>query len=193
MRLTGINYCLVFGMLLILTACGKNDSTTEQARQVVAYERADECHLCGMVITRFEGPKAQLYEREVQKVRKFCSTRDMFSYLLQPENSHRITDVYVHDMAQVPWAKPDDSHMINARDAWYVINHKLGGAMGPTLASFTQESDALEFIKNNGGSITRFEDISLEMLMNLANNTLVDTALENDAGQSHIHDMKHEH
>ena len=188
MKLIKANYFLLLGVMLFLVACGESDSLAEQSRQPVVYERADECHLCGMVITRFEGPKAQLYEREVQKVRKFCSTRDMFAYLLQPENSHRITDVYVHNMAQAPWANPDDSFMIDAREAWYVINHRQGGAMGPTLASFKQETDAANFIKTNGGSITRFEGVTLEMLMNLAG-----IALESVDNQSHSDNKGHNH
>jgi copper chaperone NosL len=137
------------------------------SRQAIAFEYADECHLCGMVITRFPGSKGQLYEQEVKTVRKFCSTRDMFSYYLQPENSHRATNIYVHNMAEVPWEKPDDSHLIDARKAWYVINHTLMGAMGPTLAAFETETSAQDFVKVNRGSIIVFSDITLDMLAKL--------------------------
>ena len=174
--------------LLLLHACNSDKSQQQQPRLAVAYERADECHLCGMVITRFPGPKAQLFEREVSGVRKFCSTRDMFSYLLQPENTHRITDIYVHDMAKAPWAEPDDSFMINARDAWYVVNHKQSGAMGPTLASFGKQGDAEQFVTANGGSVVRFDQITLQLLTGM---TLGE--LEKGGAQAHIDSMGHHH
>lgn len=181
---------LVFG-LLYLTACGKNDSTEQQSRAAIPFERTDECHLCGMIITSFGGPKAELYEREVQNIRKFCSTRDMFAYLLQPENTHRITDIYVHDMAQAPWGSPDDKYLIDARNAWYVINHKLEGAMGPTLASFKDEKQAIEFKEINGGLIIRFEDITLKMLAELntgmPENNSQQTLQHEEADHSHHH------
>jgi len=142
---------------------------THESRQAVAFEDSDECHLCGMVITRFPGPKGEIFEQEVEQVRKFCSTRDLFSHYLQPENIHRVSDIYVHNMAKVPWAKPDDiGYMINAREAIYVINHKLSGAMGPTLASFGKETDAQAFITENGGEVMRFSEINLDMLASLS-------------------------
>ncbi len=166
------NFCSLFLILpslllcFLLTACGQ-EQKSEQIRQAIAFEDIDECHLCGMAITRFAGPKGQLFEREVETSRKFCSTRDMFAYLLQPENTHRISDIYVHNMATTAWDKPNDSHLINARTAFYVINHKLTGAMGPTLAAFSQESDAKTFIKTNKGNIVGFTDITLEILAQL--------------------------
>ena len=132
----------LLGVLLcfLLTACGQEQQKSEQIRQAIAFEDTDECHLCGMAITRFPGPKGQLFEREIEASRKFCSTRDMFAYLLQPENTHRVSDIYVHNMATTAWDKPNDSHLINARTAFYVIDHRLTGAMGPTLAAFSNKN-----------------------------------------------------
>jgi len=42
-------------------------------------------------------------------VKKFCSTRDLFSFILDPEFQYQIKEIYVHDMSQVPWDSPDDA------------------------------------------------------------------------------------
>lgn len=176
MRMVGVRKVSVQWIVFLLTgiflvACDHKSGVAQQ-RQPVPFERTDECHLCGMAISSFPGPRGELFEHEVQEVRKFCSTRDLFAYYLQPENTHRVQEIYVHDMGQSPWDKPDDRYLINAREAWYVINHQLSGAMGPTLASFKEQGAAQAFSNTNGGSVIRFSDISLAMLTHLGEATL---------------------
>lgn len=36
-------------------------------------------------------------------------------------------------MAETQWDHPEDTHLIDARKAWYVMGSNLMGAMGPTL------------------------------------------------------------
>ena len=130
-------------------------------------ESGDECHLCGMLITQFSGPKGEIFNKKATKAHKFCSTRDLFSYYLQPENKRQVQQILVHDMAQTPWDKPNDEHFINAKTAWYVKEHNQQGAMGATLAAFSTEHDAKLFIKNYGGKTLRFNDITFELLANI--------------------------
>ena len=154
-------------LLSVLTSCDSS-APSSQAQPPVAIEESDECHLCGMLIKKFPGPKGEIYQRGQTQAQKFCSTRDLFSHFLQPENRSMVESIYVHDMAVSPWEKPDDSHLIDARAAWYVINHPKTGAMGATLASFKHRQDAESFIKQVGqGKIIRFEDITLELLNQL--------------------------
>jgi len=152
--------------MLLLNACEKSDQTAK-ALPPVAIESGDECHVCGMTIDRFPGPKGEAYVRGASRPFKFCSTRDLFSWWLQPENTIAATSVYVHDMSQTDWKHPSDEHFIDARTAWYVIDQPLPGAMGPTLASFGRETDAKAFVRKHGGRLIRFQDISLELLANL--------------------------
>ncbi len=146
-----------------LISC-ENSDKTEVMHHAVAIESGDECHLCGMIISNFPGPKGELYSRGEDQVKKFCSTRDLFAYLLQPENTHRSTQVFVHDMASNFWDKPDDERFIDARTAFYVIDHSQQGAMGPTLASFESKSDAEKFSQIYGGSVITFSDITIDLL-----------------------------
>jgi len=153
--------------LLLITACSEPPEALKAAQKAMAIESHEECHLCGMIINGFPGPKGQLYERGGQESFKFCSTRDLFAYLLDPEHHHAIQTVYVHDMATTPWDNPDDETYIDARKAWYVVGHNKKGAMGPTLASFSDKKVANVFGQQYGGNIVGFDDINQQLLLNM--------------------------
>ncbi|WP_375056881.1 nitrous oxide reductase accessory protein NosL [Zobellella sp. DQSA1] len=152
-------YGLLFSLLL-LAGCGESN-VEAQVRQAVAIEQGDECHLCGMVISRFPGPKGEAYEQGAEEVRKFCSTRDLLNWVLDPENRHARQQIWVHDMSQSPWDKPDDEHFIDAETAWYVVGSRQSGAMGPTLASFKQRDVAERFAQTFGGEVLAFGELTL--------------------------------
>ncbi len=159
---------LLVGVGLLLTGCGKEDERQKIAQQAMALESGEECHLCGMIIGNFPGPKGQLYERGLPGSMKFCSTRDMFAYALDPEHQHNIQSVFVHDMAKNPWDHPDEETYIDAREAFFVVGSVKKGAMGPTLASFSQQADAEAFAAEFGGKIQRFDQIGLALLSTLS-------------------------
>lgn len=165
-RRRGAAYALAM-LALSLSGCQETTESQVAARQAVAIESRDECHLCGMIISNFPGPKGQAYSRGDEEVKKFCSTRDLFAWMLDPEHSHRVEAVFVHDMAVTPWDHPDDETYIDARNAWYVIDHRRQGAMGPTLASFSSEADARAFADQYGGELLQFDEITLERLSQL--------------------------
>jgi copper chaperone NosL len=155
---------LIIAFLGLLLGCSENESQTEMIKQAMAIESADECHLCGMIISKFPGPKGELYQKNSDDIAKFCSTRDMFSYLLQPENKRQVEQVFVHDMSKTPWHKTDDQYFIDARTAWFVIGSSKKGAMGKTLASFSQQDDAIAFSKEFAGEVYPFDEILIELL-----------------------------
>ncbi len=160
-------WLLTGGMLFLVGGCGDSEIAPETLPPI-AIEAGDECHVCGMIITRFPGPKGEAYGRGGSVPFKFCSTRDLFSFLLQPENQSRVTQVYVHDMGATDWEHPADSAFVDARAAWYVVDQPLTGAMGPTLASFSRKEAAQAFIQRHGGRLMRFDDITLEVVANLS-------------------------
>lgn len=159
----------VFGLtvVLLLVGCGQPDSPNHAATPPVAIEPGDECHVCGMIIGQFPGPKGEVYVRGADAPLKYCSTRDLFSELLQPEMRGAARKIYVHDMGATDWQHPSDAEFIDARSAWYVAGHELRGAMGPTLAAFARHEDAERFASEHGGRLVRFDDITLEMLATL--------------------------
>ncbi len=150
---------------LVLAGCSHGENSSSRKKHPpVAIHSGDECHLCGMLISRFPGPKGEAYEEGAQQVYKFCSTRDLFAWYLQPENKINAEEIYVQDMGATPWNKPGNKHMIPARTAWYVVNSDKDGAMGPTLGSFSSKKGALAFQKKNHGELKKFNQITLHML-----------------------------
>tara|TARA_R110001592_G_scaffold359369_2_gene665933 strand:+ start:44964 stop:45515 length:552 start_codon:yes stop_codon:yes gene_type:complete len=174
MRFRVSSFSRFFGFTLfsfLLLACGNSDPADKQTHEkhtmATHIEGTDECHLCGMLIQQFPGPKGQLEEKHMGQIRKFCSTNDLFSYALQPENQHNIKTIYVHDMSEAAWDSPQDENMIEAEKAWYVAGHDLQGAMGPTIASFKTEVSAQNFQKKQGGYLLTFADINVELMSKL--------------------------
>ncbi len=149
-------------MTFLFSACGNNEEQADATPQPEHFASGDECHVCGMLIEEFPGPKGEAITEKDQRVRKFCSTRDMFAWMLQPENVNRSHTLFVHDMAQTDWQSPDDAALIDAREAFYVIGSERDGAMGPTLASFAEKSGAEAFRKEYGGQVLAYRDITLE-------------------------------
>lgn len=165
------SFVLIAAFSLIFTSLISCSDQTEQQQliqQAVAMESSDECHLCGMLITRFDGPKGEVFRKETgEQVLKFCSTRDMFSYYLDPENKRNIAKIFVHDMSKMPWGSDsiDDKYFIDAKAAWYVVGSERTGAMGKTLASFSQKSDAKAFAEKYGGQVITFKKVTQNTLM----------------------------
>lgn len=154
---------MLFAMLLALglVACGDKQEV-QQSLDPVAFHDSDECHVCGMIISDFAGPKGQAVGKT--GVRKFCSTAEMLGWYLQPENKRLDAKLYVHDMGKSEWTHPSDEHLIDARSAWYVAGTGLKGAMGAPLASFADEQQALKLATEHGGRVLRFEEIDHALL-----------------------------
>lgn len=149
--------------LFLLAGCGEAPDT-ERRLEPVAIEAGDECHVCGMLITRFPGPKGEAFVRHREQALKFCSTRDLFAWLLQPETAASVQAVYVHDMARAAWEAPGQEHLIPAESAWYVVGSRRRGAMGPTLASFAERADAEAFAAEHGGRVLAYKAVNLAVL-----------------------------
>ena len=96
----------------LLTACDPQVDTRAPGgpRPI---EAGDECHVCGMILARFPGPMGEVIADGQPRVLKFCSTRDLFAYLLQPEAGAVVREVYVHDMAGARWDHPLDAPQVD--------------------------------------------------------------------------------
>lgn len=146
---------------LFLLACEQSHSSRAIA-EPIAFHSDDECHVCGMIISNWPGPKGEVLTGS-DEVYKFCSTVDMLSWWLQPEHSNQAADIYVHDMTESTWATPADEHLIDAKQAWYVAGSTQMG-MGPTLASFSSQQAAVDFSEQYQGDVLAWADIDLEVL-----------------------------
>ncbi len=126
-------------------------------------EETDRCDVCGMGIKKFPGPKAILEMRGGHQL-KFCSAREAYCYALKPENQMLVDKMYVHDMGRSDWNKPDDSTFIDGKKAFMVLGAKKRAIMGPPVATFENEGDALKFAHEFGGEVYEFSDLSSEFL-----------------------------
>lgn len=152
---------LVAVLALGLAGCNEAEQP-EQLLEPVAFHASDECHVCGMAITDFPGPKGQAVGKEGAK--KFCSTAELLGWWLQPENRMLDVKLYVHDMGRSTWEQPDDHYLIDATTAFYVAGTSLKGAMGAVLATFADESAAKALAVKHGGRVLRFDEIDQSVL-----------------------------
>ena len=116
---------LATAALILLAGCNSaDDAATDLLAR--AFHPDDECHVCGMAVTGFPGPKGQAVGRDGTRV--FCSTAELIGWWLQPENHVAGAKLFVHDMAHGSWEHPDDEQLIDATTAWYVAGTELKGA-----------------------------------------------------------------
>lgn len=153
-------------LLLLLAGCDRTPAEVA-AHLPITVTADDRCHVCGMAILGFPGPKGQAYTDEDEPPLKFCSISGMMAYLLQPGVGAQIREAYVHDMGTNDWEHPTDNSYIDARSAWYVSGHPLSGAMGPTLATFRNREDAERFAEKYGARVLAFDEITLDILKQL--------------------------
>ena len=186
LKKTGLNWLLVMAASLLLTACS-DESKQAVNTDPVAFHSGDECHVCGMLVTEWPGPKGQSINTQNGETNKFCSTVDMFSWLLQPENKTLQAKIYVHDMAQTAWDKPEDEHLVDAREAWYVMGSDLQGAMGPSIPSFADRAAADKLAAESGGRVLAFNEIDLSVLQEIARAAHEHAAEMGDALQEQMH------
>lgn len=145
----------------LLAACGQSGDT---AKGPVAVEITPDttCALDGMLLADYPGPKAQIHYADRPDPEFFCDTVEMFGLYFKPEQVRSIKAMFVQDMGKADWNQPRGA-WIDAKTAWYVIGSKRHGSMGPTIASFAQESTATQFASEHGGKVLAFGSVSPDM------------------------------
>lgn len=152
---------LALASLILLGGCGPAEETTVSVTPVPFHD-SDECHVCGMIVMDFPGPKGQAIQGG--QARKFCSVAEMLGWWLQPENQSQNATLFVHDMAESEWAAPDDTRMIDARKAYFVPVPQLPGAMGEPLATYADPVVAQAMADRYDSQVLRLEQIDLARL-----------------------------
>lgn len=151
---------LLLALLLATFALGCTKK--EEAIKAAEIDRGTSCSLDGMILMDYPGPKAQIhYDKGEPDF--FCDTMEMFSIYLRPEQKKRVRALLTQDMGKTPWEQPK-GNWIDAKSAYYVLDSKKLGAMGPTLAAFSRIEDAQAFVKQFGGKVLRFDEVTLDMV-----------------------------
>lgn len=145
-------------LLVLLAGC----NPIEKAAAPIELTRETSCSLDGMTLLDFPGPKAQI-QYSTGAPDFFCSTTEMFSIYLQPEQKKRITGIFTQDMGKTAWENPK-GNWFDAKNGFYVLDSKKLGAMGPTLGAFARKEDAEAFARQYGGKVLQFNQVTIEMV-----------------------------
>ena len=172
--LGGLAAVAALGALGGLAGCGDKGASA-QALAPVEIDRSTSCELDGMLLSDYPGPKAQVHYAGQAQPSFLCDTVELFNTLLAGEQVRAIRAVYVQDMGQAQWEQPV-GHWFDAKTGVYVLGSKRHGSMGPTIASFAQEADAVKFAAEYGGKVLRFADIKIDMV-DLSGAALHDTRM----------------
>lgn len=151
-------FFLLLIVMTALVACSKPVAPVAP-QEITA---GTSCSLDGMTLADFPGPKAQIHYA-MGEPDYFCDTVEMFSIYLKPEQKKRVTGIFTQDMGKSDWESPK-ANWIDAKQAFYVLGSKRMGSMGPTLAVFSIEQDANKFVKEFGGKVLAFNQVTLEMV-----------------------------
>lgn len=154
--------------LLALSAIAPLAACSEQKAAAVSTAPADigpatSCELDGMLLMDYPGPKGQIHYAGADGPQFYCDTMEVINTLLMPEQVRKVNAVYVQDMGKTDWDSPKGA-WIDAHTALYVHGSQRKGSMGPTLATFSSEADAQQFIQTYGGKLLRMADIKPEMV-----------------------------
>ena len=150
--------CAALLAALLLAGCEQSTTNTAQIEELTP---GTACSLDGMLLLDYPGPKAQIHYASGE-TEFFCDTVEMFSMLLRPEQQRKVTAVYTQDMGKAEWTKPT-GNWIDARTAVYVKDSTLMGSMGPTFAAFAERPAAEAFVKQHGGTIVSFGEVTPDM------------------------------
>jgi len=172
--LVGLTALTALSALGGLTGCGEK-SGNAQTLAPVEIDRSTSCELDGMLLSDYPGPKAQVHYAGQAQPSFFCDTVELLNTLLAGEQVRVIRAVYVQDMGKAQWEQPV-GHWIDAKTAVYVLGSKRHGSMGPTIATFAQEADAVKFAAEYGGKVLRFAEITADMV-DLSGGALHDTRM----------------
>ncbi len=153
---------LLFVVLLLLASAGcSNNEDAVSDGTPNDLTRSAVCLIDGMILADHPGPKGQAIFKD-GKHHYFCDTKGLFSSLFDPNYKVKIKQAFVQDFGQREWGSYND-RWIDAESAFYVMDSKKFGAMGPTLVSFSKRADADSFVAEFGGTVVTFSEITEEL------------------------------
>ncbi len=137
------------------------DSHTTTKKEPLSVKKDDKCPVCGMFVEPYKKWVAKI-EFENSKYLVFDGAKDMFKLYFEPQKfgvkelfkSIHVTDYY-------------DVFGIDAKKACYVIHSDVFGPMGSELIPFETKDKCDGFVKDHGGKVIKFEDITKDIVYSL--------------------------
>jgi copper chaperone NosL len=153
-------------VLLLAAGCSQPDARTEVPAPRDVTDAAIG-HYCGMGLSEHPGPKGQVFVAGRKDPYWFTSVRETFAFLKLPDEPHKITAIYVNDMAKAQdWQRPEPGTWIDARQAWFVIGSRRRGGMGADeLIPFGDAGAAGRFAAENGGRVVAYADVPRDLIL----------------------------
>jgi copper chaperone NosL len=144
----------------LLAGCEKEADIGAAFPQVLPPDAA--CAVDGMLLMDHPGPKGQALLKD-GTVQYFCDTKELFSALHDPDQSHRIVRAFVQPMAGDAFEARADGFE-DAGSLWYVLDAAMEGAMGKTIIPFRTEDAAKAFVAREGGWILPARELSAQIV-----------------------------
>lgn len=174
------------GSAAALAGCMDGTSEDETAPEPITLTEEHTCDVCHMVIPMHPGPTAQIFYRDQQpeghdNPARFCSCWEAFSYYFEHEQMGWEAEIfYVTDYSSVDYSISEESGAVyisshpeaeahaNVEELYYVIGSDANGAMGSDLLPFSIEDDAAAFASERGGEVVTNDDVTPELIGQLA-------------------------
>jgi copper chaperone NosL len=116
-------------------------------------KKHERCPVCNMSLIRYF-KTSHAVQLKNSKVKQYCSIHCLVDDLEHRslKNKHdQIKKILVVDIKSLKF--------IDAKKAFYVVDSEKGGTMSyVSKYAFKEKSDALEFMKKNGGSLKSFDE-----------------------------------
>ena len=136
------------------------DKKRKKTGKIKEPTETDTCTVCGMYPAKFPKHHAQIWAKDGNTLH-FCSTQCMINFNAAQEK-------YVKEPVETSMAWVtlfSDGMYESAFGSYYVVGSKVEGPMGREAISFKLKKDAEEFIKENGGNIVSFAQLTPELVM----------------------------
>lgn len=130
--------------------------------QSLSYTDNEACSGCGMTITAWPGPKAQVL-KQGEAAEKFCSVRCMLCNTLERSDIDQLL-IRAHNAAKVDWDHPGNGEHIDVKKAWFVVGSRRRATMGESVAPFVSEAEAKIFQATWGGTLMTYDELTRDSL-----------------------------
>jgi len=124
-------------------------------------------HICAndsMILLDYKGPKAQILWKDNTRS-YYCEVREAFYETTDKIKQKNIKAFFVQNFSNTEWGSYIDKWMY-AKDAYYIIDSNMDGAMGITYVPFDNIDNAKKFLKIYGGELIKYENINKKTLNN---------------------------
>jgi nitrous oxide reductase accessory protein NosL len=166
--------CLLL-LLAFMFGCATSGSQTaeksssQQSGEVTVHQPMEipedvSCGKCGMFPAKYPRWQSQIIFKD-GTMTPFDGCKCMFNFISamgEFDKTHTMDDVsavWVKDFNSATW--------INAVDAYYVVGSNMMGPMGKEVIPFTDQSAAMKFHQEQGGSVMMYSQITPEVLKTL--------------------------